>query len=83
MLAREELKTVEARRLEHEIEIPNHLEAIGDLVKANLVAQGRRLELNLEPADTHMTSLEPLYEAVTYTLRDVLLALADGDTSLA
>jgi phosphate:Na+ symporter len=84
VLAREELKTVEARRLEHEIEIANHLEAIGDLVKANLVAQGRRrLELNLEPADTDMTDLKPLYEAVALTLRDVLLALADGDTSLA
>lgn len=84
VLAREELGTTETKRLEIEVEIANNLEAIGDLIETNLVAQGRRrLENKLEISERRKDAVRPLYEAVALALGDVLKALANEDRALA
>jgi phosphate:Na+ symporter len=83
ILAREELQISETKRMEDQIEIANNLEAIGDLIETNLVAQGRQLiteKISLS-ADTK-SAMEPLYDAVAGSLDDVLKALEAEDADL-
>ena len=83
-LAREEMQTAETKRLEDQIEIANNLEAIGDLIETNLVAQGRqRLARNVVFTEQVRAAGQPLYEAIAAALRDVLKALAEDDRELA
>jgi phosphate:Na+ symporter len=84
LLGREELNTGESEQLEDAIEIANDLEAIGDLIGTNLVAQGRRrLEQKLELSETRLQALRPLYEAVIRAMDDVRRALTENDKALA
>ncbi len=83
-LSREELTTHETRQLETEIDIANNLEALGDLIETNLVAQGRRrLEHKIEFVAGERQSIRPLYDQVVQSLRDVLKALETSDADLA
>ena len=80
MLGREELNTGESEQLEDAIEIANDLEAIGDLIGTNLVAQGRRrLEQKVEISETRLQAIRPLYEAVIRAMDDVRRALTEND----
>lgn len=83
-LGRRELNTSESKQLEEAIEIANNLEAIGDLIETNLVAQGRRrLERNLELSKTRLRVVRLLYEAVIRAMDDIQRALAESDKALA
>ncbi len=84
LLGREELNTGESEQLEDAIEIANDLEAIGDLIGTNLVAQGRRrLEQKVEISETRLQAIRPLYEAVIRAMDDVRRALTENDKALA
>lgn len=83
-LTREEMKTSETRRLEGEIEIANNLEAIGDLLETNLVAQGRRrIDQGLAQPGKGPREFQDLYHAVVEAMKDTLDLLARDDEELA
>ena len=76
VLAREELQTAETKRLEDEVAIANNLEAIGDLIETNLVAQGRqRLVGNLQFSDDQTSAALVELEAVVERNQRFLPAL--------
>lgn len=83
-LARQEMQKSETIELEDQVAIANNLEAIGDVVETNLVAQGRhRLERNIKFAESKQNAAAPLWQAVTKSLRDVLKAVVEDDSLLA
>jgi len=83
-LGREPLQSPESRSLEAQLEIVNNLEAIGDLVEMNLVAQGQqRLASGFTPSGAFEGVAKPFVAAVVNDLRDILDAVANDDSHLA
>ncbi len=80
----EELTTPESQRLQQLLAAANYLEATGDLIETNLVAQGlRRIDARLTCSPQTVAEMRPLERAVIDATRQALQALTTGDQELA
>ncbi|MEM9016863.1 MAG: Na/Pi cotransporter family protein [Verrucomicrobiota bacterium] len=84
LLSREELNQEDSRRIEKKLEIASNLEAIGDLIETNLLAQSqKRRQQEFDFSKTAEEAVIRLHEEVSRGLDDVLCALVEEEKELA